>query len=140
MVDEPFVVRIPHSLYQEMVVHVVEAYPDEACGIVESKDGQIVRHYPTVNVAEQPDDFSIIDPHELLRITLEIDDDDGVSLYYHSHPKSEAYPSPRDKEWARHNGYTYIIFSHRFYPEPPYARVFRIGHDDSVTEGTLEVA
>jgi len=140
MVDgASFVVRIPQSMYAEMVAHVVEGYPNEACGAVGSKNGRVVKHYPTANAAEHPDDFSIIDPRELLDIFDDIEEYEGEMIYYHSHPKSEAYPSPRDKEWARRNKLLYIIFSHQFYPEPPYARVFLIDDDDEVVEGKIEI-
>lgn len=135
---ETFVVRIPESIYTEMVVHVVAGYPDEACGALGSKNGLVVKHYPTANAAEHPDDFSIIDPDDLLRIYDDIDEYDGEMIYYHSHPKSEAYPSRRDKDWAKSNRLYYIIFSHQFYPEPPYVRVFLVNDDDSVVEGRIE--
>ena len=134
-----FVVRIPKEIYEAMAAHVVEGYPKEACGALGSKDGQVVKHYPTANAAEQPDDFSIIAPEALLDIFDDIETYDGEMIYYHSHPKSEAYPSRRDKDWAKRNRLLYIIFSHRFYPEPPYARIFLINEDDSVTEGRIEV-
>lgn len=134
-----FVVGIPQRIYTEMVAHVVEGYPNEACGALGSKDGRVVKHYPTANAAEHPDDFSIIDPRVLLDIFDDIEEYEGEMIYYHSHPKSEAYPSPRDKEWARRNKLLYIIFSHQFYPEPPYARVFLIEDDDEVVEGEIEV-
>lgn len=135
----PFAVRIPRQIYDAMTAHVVEGYPNEACGALGSKDGQVVRHYPTANAAEHPDDFSIIAPHDLLDIFDDIDTYDGEMIYYHSHPKSEAYPSRRDKDWAKNNRLSYVIFSHRFYPEPPYARVFLVNEDDSVTEGKIEI-
>ncbi len=137
--NEPFVVRIPKAIYEAMTAHVVEGYPNEACGALGSKDGQVVKHYPTANAAEQPDDFSIIAPETLLDIFDDIETYEGEMIYYHSHPKSEAYPSRRDKDWAKRNQLLYIIFSHRFYPEPPYARAFQVNEDDFVTEGRIEV-
>jgi len=123
-----------------MVAHVAAAYPNEACGLLASKDGQVVKNYPTANAAEHPDDFSEIDPEILLHISFDIDEYDGEMFsYYHSHPKSEAYPSPRDIEWAKRNKLYYIIFSHRLYPETPYARVFSVQDDGTVIEGKIEV-
>jgi len=137
---EAFIVRIPGNMYQKMVAHVAAAYPNEACGLLASKDGQVVKNYPTANVAEHPDDFSEIDPEGLLHISFDIDEYDGEMFsYYHSHPKSEAYPSPRDIEWAKRNKLYYIIFSHRLYPETPYARVFSVQDDGTVIEGKIEV-
>jgi proteasome lid subunit RPN8/RPN11 len=138
--DASFVVRIPAAMHAEMVAHVVAGYPNETCGLLASKDGQVVKNYPTANAAEHPDDFSIIDPEDLRRIFEDIDTYDGQDYaYYHSHSKSEAYPSRRDIEFARYNKLYYIIFSHQYYPEPPYARVFLIHDDDSVVEGKIEV-
>jgi proteasome lid subunit RPN8/RPN11 len=137
--EASFVVRIPESIYSEMVAHIVAGYPDEACGALGSKGDLVVKNYPTANAAEFPDDFSIISEADMVRIYNDIDEYDGDMIYYHSHPKSEAYPSARDIEWAKRGGYLYIIFSHRFYPEPPYVRVFSINADGAVTEGKVEV-
>jgi proteasome lid subunit RPN8/RPN11 len=136
---EGFVIQIPQAIYADMLAHVVASYPDEACGALGVKNSRVVKHYPTTNAAEHPDDFSIIDPTDLLHIYEDIDAYDGEMIYYHSHPKSEAYPSKRDKEWAKRNKLYYKIFSHQIYPEPPYARIFWINDDDSVVEGKVEV-
>src|SRR5260370_29079380 len=133
-VREDLVARVPEAIYTGMVAHIVEGYPDEACGAVGTKEGRVVKHYPTANAAEHPDDFSIIDPQDLLRIYEAIDEYDGEMIYYHSHPTSEAYPSQRHEEWAKPNKLYYIIFSHQYYPEPPYARVHSINEDDTVIE------
>ncbi len=139
MVAETFVVRIPSSIYQEMVAHVQEGYPNEACGALGSQGELVVKHYPTANAAEHPDDFSIINDVDIVRIYHDIDAYDGDMIYYHSHPITEAYPSKRDVEWAKRSGYLYIIFSLQYRPEPPYARVFKIGSDGSITEGKIEL-
>jgi proteasome lid subunit RPN8/RPN11 len=133
-----FVVHIPESIYAEMVAHVVVGHPDEACGALGCVDGKVVKHYPTANAAEQPDDFSIISEADIVRIYHDIDAYDGDMIYYHSHPHTEAYPSARDIEWASRSGYLYLIFSHRLYPEPPSARIFQIAADGVVTEGEIE--
>lgn len=137
--QSPFVVRIPDAIYQEMLVRIVASYPNEGCGALGSKGNRVVKHYPTENAAEEPDDFSIIAESDLVRIYNDIDGYDGAMIYYHSHPKSEAYPSARDIEWAKRSGYLYIIFSHRLYPQPPYARVFAISNEGVVTEGKVEI-
>jgi [CysO sulfur-carrier protein]-S-L-cysteine hydrolase len=136
---EAFVVRIPGEMYKEMVAHVAAGYPNEACGALGCKGGLVVKNYPTANAAEHPDDFSEIEPTVLLRITLDIEEYDGDTVYYHSHPQSEAYPSPRDIEYAKRSGYMYLIFSHHFYPDQPYARVFSIQDDETVVEGKIEL-
>ncbi len=133
-----FAVRIPEAIYNEMVAHISAGYPDEACGALGSKDGTVIKHYPTANAAEFPDDFSIISEADIVRIYHDIDAYDGDMIYVHSHPRSEAYPSARDIEWAKRSGYLYLIFSYRHYPDPPYARIFAIDTAGAVTEGRIE--
>jgi [CysO sulfur-carrier protein]-S-L-cysteine hydrolase len=135
--ETSFVVRIPETLYQEMLSHVLAGYPDEACGALGSQGDLVVKNYPTANAAEQPDDFSIISEADIVRIYNDIDAYDGDMIYYHSHPLSEAYPSARDIDWAKRSGYLYIIFSLQYHPKPPYARVFKIATDGGVTEGQV---
>lgn len=137
--SQTFSVRIPRSIYAEMLAHISAAYPNEGCGALGSVDGRVVKNYPTANAAEHPEDFSIIDEADLVRIYNDIDEYDGEMIYYHSHPKTEAYPSQRDKDWAKRSGCLYLIFSHRFYPDDPYARIFSIQPDESVIEGTIEL-
>jgi len=135
-----FVVRIPAAMYEEIVAHIVAGYPNEACGLLASKDGRVVENYLTANAAEHKDDFSVIHPNDQLRINKDIEKYDGEEYaYYHSHPRTEAYPSSRDIEYAKYNRLYYIIFSHQYYPEPPYARVFLIHDDDTVVEGKIEI-
>jgi proteasome lid subunit RPN8/RPN11 len=136
--EASFVVRIPDSIYNEMLAHIVAGYPNEACGALGSKDGAVIKNYPTANAAEEPDDFSIISEVDIVRIYNDIDSYDGDMIYYHSHPRSEAYPSARDIDWARRSGYLYLIFSHRHYPDPPYSRIFSIDPNGRVTEGSIE--
>lgn len=139
MVEQLVTISIPSTIYKEMVEHIVSSYPDEGCGVVGSVQQRVVKHYPTANAAEHPDDFSIIADADLVRIYNDIDEYDGEMIYYHSHPKSEAFPSARDIDWAKRSGYLYIIFSHRFYPEAPYVRVFQIDIQGNVVEGKIEV-
>jgi proteasome lid subunit RPN8/RPN11 len=136
---QTFRVRIPRSIYAEMLAHISAAYPNEGCGALGCVDGRVVKNYPTANAAEHPEDFSIIGEADLVRIYNDIDEYDGEMIYYHSHPKTEAYPSQRDKDWAKRSGCLYLIFSHRFYPDDPYARIFAIQPDESVIEGTIEL-
>ena len=138
--ETSFVVRIPTALYEEMVAHVSAGYPNETCGALGCKGDLVVKHYPTANAAEHPDDYSEIGGKDRLRILYDIDEYDGEMIYYHSHPITEARPSARDISVARVNGYLYLIFSHQYYPEPPYARIFRITSDGTVTEGKVIVS
>ena len=49
--SEQFLVRIPKLMYDEMAAHVAANYPNEACGLLASKDDRVVKNYPTANAA-----------------------------------------------------------------------------------------
>src|SRR5260370_24951762 len=113
------------------------------CGagvLLARKRGRVVAKCQKANAAEHPDDFSVIHPDDQLRINKDIEKYDGEEYaYYHSHPRTEAYPSSRDIEYAKYNKLYYIIFSHQYYPDPPYASEFLIYDDDTVVEGKIEI-
>jgi proteasome lid subunit RPN8/RPN11 len=134
------VVSLPRAVVDEMLAHVQAGYPNEACGVLAGSNGQIVKNYPAINAAEHPDDFSIIGPEEMLRISDEIDDQDwSFFAYYHSHPQSQAYPSSRDIDYARYwPGTYYIIFSLRDRAHPE-LRIFSVNQDRSVIEHEVRI-
>jgi [CysO sulfur-carrier protein]-S-L-cysteine hydrolase len=107
------VLRLPRTTLAEMLAHVEAGYPDEACGVLAGAAGRVTRHFPAANASATPRTFSEIAPRALLAIWNEIEDHDWQALaYYHSHPASPAYPSPRDVQWSHGwPGTFYIIFS-----------------------------
>jgi [CysO sulfur-carrier protein]-S-L-cysteine hydrolase len=112
--DGAGVLALPRDTLAAMLAHVESGYPDEACGAL-AGDAQrhVTRDFPTVNASTTPRDFSEIGASDLLAIWNEIDEHDWTMLaYYHSHPESPAYPSPRDILWSHGwPGTYYIIFS-----------------------------
>jgi proteasome lid subunit RPN8/RPN11 len=134
-------VTLPHSIYDAMLAHCQSGYPGEACGVLASDEHeQITKHWAARNAAEDPEDFSIIDSRELLTIWNEIDEHDwNFFSYYHSHTQTEAYPSPRDVEYANNWPDTYyLIFSLRD-REHPELRAFLI-HEDQIEEHGVQIS
>lgn len=111
--DGAGILPLPRGVLAEMLAHVAAGYPDEACGVLAGAHGRVTRHFPAVNASDTPRTFSEIGPRELLAIWNTIDERDWQALaYYHSHPASPAYPSPRDVLWSHGwPGTFYIIFS-----------------------------
>lgn len=134
-------VTLPRAIYAAMLAHVQAGYPNEACGVLASAEGSAVatHHFPTRNAAADtggdPETFSVIAPQDLLAIWDAIDTNDWTMLaYYHSHPATEAYPSPRDIRYAQGwPGTYYLIFSLRD-PATPALRAFLITGEDVVEE------
>lgn len=138
--DGAGVLALPRNVLAAMLAHVAAGYPNEACGVLAGDAaGNVVKHFPAANASETPRTFSEIGPKELLAIWNEIDGYDWMVLaYYHSHPETPAYPSPRDVLWS-HNwpGTYYVIFSLAD-RERPVVRAFLI-EGETVQEYRLAV-
>jgi proteasome lid subunit RPN8/RPN11 len=92
---------LPRRYAEEMIAHAREEAPNECCGILAGEGGRVLRLYRAVNAEHSPYRYNI-DPHDLYRIHTETESLgwEFVAIY-HSHPQSEAYPSPTDVAMAR---------------------------------------
>jgi proteasome lid subunit RPN8/RPN11 len=110
--------------HDAVVAHAREAAPEECCGLLLGRDGEIVEAVPARNIAGDPTARFQIDPVDHFRAirtararSLE------VVGFYHSHPRSAAEPSARDLAEFDHSGHLYAIVSLR--TEPAEVRLFR---------------
>jgi proteasome lid subunit RPN8/RPN11 len=93
--------RIAADLYEQMVAHAREEAPNECCGMVATRDGQVVRVYPTTNVEASPFRF-VIDGAEQLRVYNEIESAElDLGAIYHSHTRTEPRPSQTDINFSQ---------------------------------------
>jgi proteasome lid subunit RPN8/RPN11 len=116
--------KISRELYDEIVAHAKADAPNECCGMIASRDGEAVRVYRAANTANSPLRYEI-DGAEQYRIQMAIDDDDlELGAIYHSHTRSEPYPSQTDINLA-------------FYPEALYVIVGLAGEDPNVRAYTI---
>ena len=129
--------KISGLVVEEILFHARQEAPKECCGLL-SGEGDIITHrHPMRNVLESEVRYSI-DPHALFRFFKELR---GAGLrhlgIYHSHPSSEAFPSPTDIEQAFYPHCNYLIVS--LAPSSaPVLRAFRI-MDQGVTEQELQI-
>lgn len=129
--------RIARALYDEMLAHAQADAPNECCGLVATRDGEAVRVHRTENTAASPLRF-VIDPQELYRTYTAIEDD-GLELgvIYHSHTRTEPYPSQTDINFAKGwPGVRWLIFG--LAGDEPTARIYDI-RDGEVSELELQV-
>jgi proteasome lid subunit RPN8/RPN11 len=101
-------VVIPASVYAELVAHSQEEAPNEACGLVVTRDGVAERYVPGRNGAASPYRFELEVPPETWFL-----EDEGYELaVFHSHLSSPPRPSRTDVEniglWQ---GKPYLILS-----------------------------
>jgi proteasome lid subunit RPN8/RPN11 len=129
--------RISRDMYDEMVAHAREKAPEECCGIVSTKDGRGQQLYRVTNTEASALKF-VMDPREQLQVYTEIEDA-GLDLgaIYHSHTRSEAYPSQTDINFsAPWPGVVWIIVG--LAGSDPEVRAFEIS-DGQVAEAELSV-
>jgi [CysO sulfur-carrier protein]-S-L-cysteine hydrolase len=129
--------RIPRSIYDQMVEHARAEAPNECCGILGGKDGEAMTLYRATNAEQSPLRYTL-DPNDLFRITFrEIPErDEEMLAIYHSHTGSPAYPSQTDINLATYPEAVYLILSLAEDEEP--LRGFRID-DGEVAEVDLTV-
>jgi proteasome lid subunit RPN8/RPN11 len=93
-------VRIAQDLLDAIVDHARRDAPNECCGMVASRDGAAVTVHAAENTAASPFRFEV-DGLEVHRTLTGIEDaGDELGAIYHSHTRSEPYPSQTDVNFA----------------------------------------
>lgn len=119
-------IEIPADIRDAMIEHARKGWPFEACGLLAGNDRRVERFYPMQNADRSEITYSL-DPLEHLRVDTEVGDL-GLSVVaiFHSHPKTEARPSPTDV--ARSGGYpdAYYILVSLADRDNPVVRAFTI--------------
>jgi proteasome lid subunit RPN8/RPN11 len=128
--------RISPELYEEIVAHARSEAPNECCGMIASRDGEAVKVYRATNAAASPLRYEI-DGAEQYRIQMQIEDS-GLDLgaIYHSHTRTEPYPSQTDINLAFYPDALYVIVG--LAREKPEVRAFRI-REGRVQDAEFEV-
>jgi proteasome lid subunit RPN8/RPN11 len=88
--------RISRPLYDEMIEHARAEAPNECCGMVASRDGEVIKVYRATNAEASPFRF-VIDAREQLEIHNEIEAAElDLGAIYHSHTRTDPKPSQTD--------------------------------------------
>ena len=110
----------------QMIAHAREQFPKECCGLLAGVGGKPVKVIRATN-SEDSEFRYRVDDRELLRFLQDCDDNGWDFLaVYHSHTRSEAYPSPTDVRLARHWPDTYYVLVSLADQDDPVVRAFRI--------------
>jgi [CysO sulfur-carrier protein]-S-L-cysteine hydrolase len=129
--------RIGRELLDEVIAHAREEAPNECCGLIGGSNGRAATVYRARNEFASPLRYNV-HPEDLLRITNEISErGEDLAAIYHSHTRSEAYPSQTDINLAENwPDPVYLICS--LAEDGPEVRGFAIG-DGAVEEVELHV-
>ena len=130
--------RIKQELIDEIVAHSRDDLPNECCGLIGGKDGTATSVHRARNAAGTWLRYEL-HPTDQLKIMNRIEEDgeDLVGIY-HSHTKSEAYPSQTDINLAEGWPDPLYLISSLQHPDSPVVRAFAI-RDGEVDEVELDV-
>jgi proteasome lid subunit RPN8/RPN11 len=93
-------VKISADRLQAIVDHAVADAPNECCGVVATRDGVATAVHRAENLAASPFRFEVDGP-ALFRLLEEIEAvGDELGAIYHSHTRSDPYPSQTDVNFA----------------------------------------
>jgi proteasome lid subunit RPN8/RPN11 len=117
--------ELPAALRDDIVAHARADAPKEACGLVAGRDARATRVIRCENAHPSAVTRYTIDPREQLRAfrDMEQNGEDLVAIY-HSHPATQAYPSPTDRAESHYPEAIYVLVSLR--DETPDVRAFQI--------------
>ena len=94
--------RLSSEQRDAVIDHARAEHPNECCGVIAVRDGTAVGVHRLENVAASPFRFEV-DGMALHRLLTEIEDaGDEIGAIYHSHTRSEPYPSQTDVNFAAH--------------------------------------
>jgi proteasome lid subunit RPN8/RPN11 len=131
-------VRIESALLERIVAHARRDFPNECCGMLGVRDGRAVAIHEATNLAASPLRFEV-EGREILH-AQDAFEDEGAELgaIYHSHTRSEPYPSQTDINFAAGwPGVEWLIVGLRRDGEPT-VRSYCID-DGAVTEVGVDV-
>jgi len=104
-------IRVPHSINQQMIAHAQEGFPLEVCGILGGVGSEVSVSYPMTNTDASNEHF-MMEPKEQFSVVKDLRAK-GLTMLaiYHSHPESPARPSEEDIRLALTPGVSYLIIS-----------------------------
>ena len=118
-------INIHGPLIDEILAHVRNLHPQEACGLLVGRGTDAARFLPTTNILASETAYEI-DPAELASIFRSLrESGDSLVAIVHSHPRGPAEPSERDLNRAYYPEVAHLIVSLATL-ESPQLRTFRI--------------
>jgi proteasome lid subunit RPN8/RPN11 len=102
---------------ENLIQHAKKAFPNESCALLFGKEDAngctVSELFLAENVTKSPINFTISNEELLEGYQLAEQKKLNVIGIFHSHPYSEAVPSPTDKEFMQINPVVWVIFSNK---------------------------
>ena len=116
--------RVLETVLVAIESHARQEVPNECCGLLVGTHDVIDEAVPTRNILSHPSRYQI-DPEQHIAINRRLRGTPrSVVGVYHSHPRSEAVPSPRDLAEAHYPEFIWLIVS--LAGDRPEFRAYRI--------------
>jgi len=97
------------DLLARVILHCKSEYPNEACGLLAGEGNIAEKIYKITNIEKSSVSY-MMDPEEQFRAMKEMRQNrHEMVAIYHSHPHSQAYPSPKDVSLAFYSDQIYLI-------------------------------
>lgn len=105
-------ISITDTVRAALEEHALMSRPSECCGLLSGSNGLITAIHPLRNDADKPETRYFATPEELFAAMRRIREAGQALLgVYHSHPRTQAYPSASDVEMAFYPEAFYFIIS-----------------------------
>jgi [CysO sulfur-carrier protein]-S-L-cysteine hydrolase len=125
--DGKEMIRIPESIYHQMVEHAMKESPLECCGILGGRDHAVKRAFKLQNLDQSSVRYAMA-PQEQLKVFEEIEKNAmEIVAIYHSHPHTIPFPSETDVTLAFYPEISSIIISLK--EKDAVVKAFRIGKE-----------
>lgn len=92
--------KLAPELREQIVEHAQREAPNECCGLIGVRDDAAVSVHPAANQAASPFRFEIGGKDLLVAMHLD-DAGEAPGAIYHSHTRSDPYPSQTDINFAK---------------------------------------
>jgi proteasome lid subunit RPN8/RPN11 len=113
----------------QVISHCKSVYPNEACGLLVGKGDTAEKIHKMTNIEKSSVSY-MLDPEEQFRAMKEMRNNGHKMLaIYHSHPHSQAHPSPKDISLAFYSEPVYLIVG-LTEKDRPEVRAFKILEGD----------
>jgi proteasome lid subunit RPN8/RPN11 len=118
-------VRIPKTIFQEMIDHAKREWPLECCGILGGKDRTVQKSFELQNTEKSPVLYSMSPPDQM-KVFEEMEKESMKMIaIYHSHPHTIPFPSETDVKLTFYPDVSSIIISLKE-EENPVVKAFQI--------------
>ncbi|MCX5717948.1 MAG: M67 family metallopeptidase [Nitrospirae bacterium] len=128
---------ISKDLFEEMISHCRDTYPNEACGILAGKGEEVLKVYKMANIEKSPVSYEFDSSEHIKAIRNMRENNHTMLAIFHSHPSSPAYPSAKDISLAFYEDCIYVIVS--LIEKQPVIRGFLIRGED-IKEADISVS